>query len=180
MLTRVSANRHRTSKPPKRPEMSGLRLSPDDDRLHTNAIRSGWDICRIGNGLLDCTLPRADWTHEAHLAACLWLARERPDICLEIEMRDIISRYNESVGGVNYDTQGYHDTITHCFIRVVKRYLADCPADMSLADAVNGLLKSPFGEKDVPLIYYSRARLFSVTARRGFILPDLVDLPEIG
>ncbi|MEP6785095.1 MAG: hypothetical protein ABI898_05055 [Sphingomonadales bacterium] len=138
------------------------------------------DIRRIGNGLLDCILPRADWTHEAHLAACLWLVRERPDIHLETKMRVIISRYNESVGGVNDDTQGYHDTITHCFIRVVKRYLADCAAGMSLADAVNGLLKSPFGRKNVPLTYYSRSRLFSVAARRGFILPDLVDLPEMG
>ena len=25
------------------------------------------DVRRIGTGLLDCRLPRADWTHEAHL-----------------------------------------------------------------------------------------------------------------
>ena len=30
-------------------------------------------VRRVGEGLLDRSLPRADWTHEAHLAACLWL-----------------------------------------------------------------------------------------------------------
>ncbi len=37
-------------------------------------------IVEIGEGLLVRSLPRAHWTHEAHLAACTWLARDRPDI----------------------------------------------------------------------------------------------------
>lgn len=64
------------------------------------------DVRRIGIGLLDCTLPRADWTHEAHLAACLWLLTERPDILPERDLPVLIRRYNECVGGVNDDTQG--------------------------------------------------------------------------
>ncbi len=37
-------------------------------------------IVAIGEGLLAATLPRDAWTHEAHLAACCWLLRDRPDI----------------------------------------------------------------------------------------------------
>ena len=37
-------------------------------------------IRRIGEGLLACTLPQAEWTHEAHLADLPWLILERPDI----------------------------------------------------------------------------------------------------
>ena len=72
-------------------------------------------IARIGEGLLARTLPRADWTHEAHLAATTYLLTRRPDIDLDNELPGIIRRYNESVGGVNNDTQGYHETITRAF-----------------------------------------------------------------
>lgn len=137
-------------------------------------------IRRIGNGLLDRTLPRADWTHEAHLAACLWIMCERPGIDMSTEMRGIISSYNEAVGGVNDDTQGYHDTITHCFIHAVATHLHDCPAETGLAASVNALLLSPYGRRDWPLTHYSRDLLFSVAARRNFVSPDLVTFPEIG
>lgn len=137
------------------------------------------EIVRIGEGLLDRSLPRADWTHEAHLAACLWLLRERGDIDVPTEIRTIISTYNAAVGGVNDDTQGYHDTITHCFARAVAAHLRDCPAGMPLAEAVNRLLLSPRGQRDWPLDHYSRDHLFSVAARRNFVAPDLAALPDL-
>ena len=56
-------------------------------------------IRRVGEGLLDRSLPRPDWTHEAHLAATLWLARDRRDIDLDAQIATIISRHNTAVGG---------------------------------------------------------------------------------
>ncbi|MEO7690265.1 MAG: hypothetical protein ABIS51_13360 [Sphingomonas sp.] len=136
------------------------------------------DIHRIGEGLLARTLPRDDWTHEAHLAATLWLIRDRPDVDVDARIATIISRYNESVGGVNDDTQGYHDTITHVFVAGIRLHLAGRPAEESLANAVNSLLASPMGKRDWPLRFYSRDLLFSVSARRKFAAPDLAPLPE--
>jgi hypothetical protein len=133
-------------------------------------------IRRIGVGLLDRTLPRDDWTHEAHLAACHWIVTERPDIDPERDMRGIISGYNSAVGGVNDDTQGYHETITRCFIHAVRTHHAEAPQG-ALAERVNALLSSPYGRRDWPLGYYSRERLFSVAARRDFVPPDLAPLP---
>jgi len=135
------------------------------------------DIQRIGEGLLARTLPRADWTHEAHLAATLWLIRDRPDIDVDARIATIISRYNESVGGVNDDSQGYHDTITHVFVAGIRLHLAERPAEEPLANAVNSLLASPMGKRDWPLRFYSRDLLFSVAARREFVAPDLAPLP---
>jgi hypothetical protein len=54
------------------------------------------------------TLPRAEWTHEAHLAATTYLLLRRRDIDVEAELPALIRRYNESVGGVNSDSEGYH------------------------------------------------------------------------
>lgn len=142
-----------------------IRLFPSDA-----AVR------RIGTGLLDCTLPRAEWTHEAHLAACLWLLTERPDIVPEHEMPHIIRRYNVSAGGVNDDTQGYHETLTQLYIRGVRGFLAGCQLT-GLGDRVNLLLTSEIAPRDWPLRFYSREWLFSVEARRKWMEPDRAALP---
>jgi hypothetical protein len=134
-------------------------------------------IIRIGEGLLARTLPRADWTHEAHLAATTYLLTRRPDIDLDRDLRAIISGYNESVGGVNDDTQGYHETITRVFLHGTRLFVADADADEPLHEMVNALLLSPMGRRDWPLRHYSAERLFSVEARRKFVTPDLAALP---
>ena len=131
-------------------------------------------VRHIGEGLLARTLPRAEWTHEAHLAATIWIVRERPEILPERDMAGIISRYNESVGGVNSDSEGYHETITQLFIAAIRAHLAERPVEEPLADCVNALLLSDRGRRDWPLRFYSRERLFSVEARRGFVARDLV------
>lgn len=134
------------------------------------------EVIRLGEGLLACGLVREDWTHEAHLAACLYLLTERRDVDVDAEIGGIISRFNESVGGVNDDHGGYHDTITHAFVAGVRLFLKDTAA-AGLAERVNGLLLSPMGARDWPLGFYSPELLFSVAARRGFVQPDLKPLP---
>lgn len=134
-------------------------------------------IRRVGEGLLARTLPREEWTHEAHLGATLWLLRDRPDVDVDGEIATIISRYNESVGGVNDATQGYHDSITRAYVAGIRQHLAARPAGEALAAAVNALLASPAGKRDWPLRFYSRDLLFSVAARLDFVPPDLAPLP---
>lgn len=135
------------------------------------------DIRRIGEGLIACTLPKDEWTHEAHLAACLWMVRDRPDIAPERDLALIIPRYNESVGGVNSDTEGYHETITQIYVTAVRDHLSEIDPRSSLADSVNALLVSNRGRRDWPLRFYSRERLFSVAARRGFVAADIEPAP---
>ena len=134
-------------------------------------------VRHIGEGLLACRLARPEWTHEAHLAACLWLVVERPDVLPERDLPAIIRRFNESVGGVNDETQGYHETITQCFVRAVRLFLSRTPAALALVEKVNGLLRAPEGRREWPLRFYSRDRLFSVEARMGWCEPDLAPLP---
>ena len=130
-------------------------------------------IRHVGEGLLARTLPKAEWTHEAHLAACLWLLTERPDIDAERDLPAIISAYNEAVGGVNDATQGYHHTITLTYVAGVRDFLARSPTGMPLAVCVNALLNAPEGRRDWPLRCYSRDTLFSAEARLGYVPPDL-------
>jgi hypothetical protein len=138
------------------------RLFPDDA-----AVRL------VGEGLIRRTLTRAEWTHEAHLAACLYICAMRPDIVAERDLPSIIRRFNESVGGVNSDSEGYHETITQCFIRGVRAFLARTDPARPLVDKANALLQSDEGRRDWPLRFYSPERLFSKEARLGRIEPDL-------
>lgn len=129
-------------------------------------------IRHVGEGLLARTLPKPEWTHEAHLAACAWLMLERPDVTPETDMPGIISRYNVAAGGENTDSAGYHETLTQLYIKGVRRFLATCEAEGLLAK-VNALLASDMAPRDWPFSFYSRDLLFSVTARRGWVEPDL-------
>jgi hypothetical protein len=140
-------------------------------------FKSDAEIAHIGEGLLARTLPREEWTHEAHLGATTYLLTRRPDIAIDTALPGIIRRYNESVGGVNDDTQGYHETITRCFLHGARLFLAEADPSEPLHELVNELLLSPMGRRDWPLRFYSAERLFSVEARRHFVPPDVAALP---
>jgi hypothetical protein len=140
-------------------------------------FKSDAEIVRIGEGLLARTLPRPDWTHEAHLAATTYLLTRRPDVDIDRDLPGIIRGYNESVGGVNSDSEGYHETITRLFLHGVRLFFAEASAHEPLHELVNELLLSPMGRRDWPLRFYSRERLFSVAARRDFIAPDVAAFP---
>jgi hypothetical protein len=135
------------------------------------------EIERLGEGLLACTLPSHDWTHEAHLAATTYLAARRPDIDLDAELPGIIRRYNQSVGTPNSDTEGYHETITRTFLHGMRLFLTEARGDEPMHALVNGLLLSPMGRRDWPLRFYSKNMLFSVEARHHFLPPDIAALP---
>jgi hypothetical protein len=135
------------------------------------------EIVHLGERFLARTLPKAEWTHEAHLATTTWLLLRRPDIDVDRELPDLIRRYNESVGGVNSDSEGYHETITRVFLAGVRLFLAEADRTEPLHELVNELLLSPMGRRDWPLRFYSRDRLLSVHARRLFVAPDVAALP---
>lgn len=135
-------------------------------------------VRRVGEALLARTLPRPEWTHEAHLGACLWLLRERADIDAAAELPTIIAGYNEAVGGRNTNSEGYHETITQAYVRLIGGYLHEADRGQPLVEIVNAMLVSPMGHRDALLAHYSRERLFSVEARRGWVEPDRLPLPS--
>lgn len=135
------------------------------------------EIAHLGEGLLVPNLRRDEWTHEAHLAATTYLLLKRPDIDLDAELPGLIRRFNESVGGVNSDDEGYHETITRAYLSGIRLFLAEADRTEPLHELVNELLLSPMGRRDWPLRFWSKDRLMSVEARRHFVEPDLAAMP---
>ena len=134
-------------------------------------------VANVGEGLLARTLPRTEWTHEAHLAATTYLLLKHPEIDLDAALPGLIRAYNESVGGVNDDSQGYHDTITRAYLHGIRLFLSEADRSEPIDDLVNDLLHSPMGQRNWPLRFWSKERLMSVEARRSYVPPDLAALP---
>lgn len=131
------------------------------------------DIDRVGLGLIYRSLPKPEWTHAAHFAAALWLLRHRPDWPLGERLPPLIRAYNEATGVANTDHEGYHETITQASIAAAAAVLALHPTDAPLHEVIDILMAGPLGRSDWPLGYWSKARLFSVEARRRWVEPDL-------
>ena len=136
------------------------------------------DVASLAERLLDRSLPKDEWTHAAHLVATMRLVRTRND-GLERDMPGIIRTYNEAVGGVNDDTSGYHETITQAYLAAIRTFVADLPEGTSDGEAAALLLESPMGDRAWPLSFWTRERLFSVEARRGWVAPDLAPFPQL-
>ena len=135
------------------------------------------EIIRIGEGLFAKTLPRTDWTHAAHFAAALWLMRYHPELDAAETLPGLIRAYNESVGRVNDETGGYHETITLASLRAARGILDAYPPEMPVYRIVNALMATNLADPNWLLEYWSRGRLMSVEARRTWLEPDLKALP---
>jgi hypothetical protein len=130
------------------------------------------EVERIARALIDRTLPKAEWTHHAHLRAGLWHVSEHGAVVALELLRRRITLYNESVGTANTDTSGYHETLTCFYVTVIDRFLSSADRSHDL-DALAQRLIDAHGDRKLPLQHYSEQRLFSVTARRSWVEPDL-------
>jgi adenylate kinase family enzyme len=127
-----------------------------------------------------CAIPGKEWTHAAHLVVGLWhLDRYGPDDAL-VRLRSGIRRLNESHGGINSATNGYHETITAVYVQLLAEYLESADTDMSLDMRAIALLAGPLAARDMLLTFYSRERLMSTTARFGWVDPDLAPVTLTG
>lgn len=142
--------------------------------MHT-VFSSDAQIEHLARGLMACTLAKEEWTHAAHFAGALWLMRAGYDA--PAEMPGMIRAFNESVGGVNDDNSGYHETITQASLRAAKGILDLNGPEVPLFQIANALMKTNLGNPNWLLEYWTRDRLMSVDARRAWLEPDLKPLP---
>lgn len=151
--------------------MMSSKAAPDVEIPHPTAD----DIERLISEFESCSLPRERWTHQAHLTVGLWyLLRHEKGLATRF-IRQKIRRYNRAHGIVTTKESGYHETITLFFIRVVSKYLNEAQADSSIVELLDGLIDS-YGDKNLPLAYYSKERLMSWEARTRWVEPDLKPL----
>jgi len=122
------------------------------------------------------TLPKEEWTHAAHLTVGAWHVDRYGAVEALLLLRHGIRRLNESHGGVNTATDGYHETITAAYVTLLAAYLEACPPGLPLDACVERLLAGPLAARDMLFTFYSRERLQGVEARARWVEPDLASL----
>jgi hypothetical protein len=122
------------------------------------------------------TLPRAAWTHAAHLRVGAWHVHHHGAAAALGLLRERIRRLNDRHGTVSSDTSGYHETITAAYVRLIELFLAAPSREVELPVRVEALVAGPLGERSVLLRFWSREVLMSPAARRGWVAPDLAPL----
>jgi hypothetical protein len=122
-----------------------------------------------------CTLPKSEWTHAAHLltGACYVHGMGR-EAALE-KMRTCVRRYNESVGGKNTETSGYHETITVMWIRLLHELLRES-APMDRAQFAHYAVEHFKERRDIFREYYDFDLPGSTEARLRWVEPTLKHL----
>ena len=122
-----------------------------------------------------CTLPKQEWTHHAHLRVGLWhVMHHSAEEALAL-LRARIRALNESHGVANTETAGYHESITRFYVWQIAAFL-DASDRTRPIDELAGQLILRYGDKALPLRYWTKDRLMTVEARLGWVEPDLAPL----
>jgi hypothetical protein len=122
----------------------------------------------------NATLPKADWTHEAHITYATWAVMSFGTAAALSRIRSAIIRLNESHGVANTASNGYHETITRFYVARIAE-LTRRDGDLPLRAAVTRCVEA-LSDRSAPLAHWSRNRLFSPEARAQWVPPDLAPL----
>ena len=118
------------------------------------------------------TLPKAEWTHEAHLIVGLKMVLIYGQKAFP-EMKKRIIRFNESVGTINSESSGYHETLTVFWLWAIKKFCDEKGITTFDVDAIDELLfYEPLAQRKLVETYYSEAILLLPEARKRFIRSD--------
>jgi hypothetical protein len=119
-----------------------------------------------------CILPKARWTHGAHLLTGACYVHSLGQAAAIEKMRVCVKRYNESVGGKNAETSGYHETITVAWIKLLDGLLRES-GPMERAAFARLAVERFEGDKEIFQRYYDFDLVGSAEARRSWVEPTL-------
>ncbi len=117
-------------------------------------------------------MPKAQWTHAAHIFTGACYVHMLGEAAAIERMRDRVSAYNVAVGGQNTETSGYHETVTVFWIKLLAQFRRKQPA----------LARSPFAtlavehfalQRDLLSRHYDFDVVASSEARRSWYPPTL-------
>ena len=128
------------------------------------------EILKIVESFENGTIARADWRHADHLlVANYYLSKYDFDTALT-KMREGIFNLLRSFEIDLTKEMPYHETLTVFWLKTIDDF-RKTKNGCSVVELCNELTEK--FDKDYPLKFYSRERLFSDEARKNFIAGDL-------
>lgn len=137
----------------------------------TRKYKNETEIFEVLRAFEDAAISRDDWKHAEHMVVALCYLENHDLAAATDKMRSGILKLLSSGFGLDLSKEmPYHETITVFWMRTVYAYSL-MNSEKTLVEKVNGLIES--FDKDHPLTFYTRERLFSDEARSAFIEPDI-------
>ncbi len=124
----------------------------------------------------DATLPREEWTHEAHLIVGMYvvLTYDRQAV---LEMKKRVWRYNEIKGKGNKGT-GYHHTLTVFWIWAIHKFILENNITKFDEEALDKLIfNEELARRNLIEDYYDEVML--LLSRREYFLSDLKPMKDV-
>ena len=116
------------------------------------------------------TLPKARWTHGAHLLTGAWYVHGLGEPAATDKMRLCVRRYNEAVGGKNTEPGGYNETITVLWIKLLAKLLQESQP-VGRAEFACLAVKRFESDRGILQRYYDFDLVNSVEARKQWVPP---------
>src|SRR5437763_4193609 len=113
-----------------------------------------------------CAVAPAEFTHRAHLTVALWYLTQAPHEATE-RMRRGLQRFI-----AHHRAQGYNETITLFWLKLVQHFLEHAGADRPLPALANELL-ARFSNSQLLFAHYSRALVQTPEAKADWLEPDV-------
>lgn len=139
---------------------------PPDDAAYAALVAS----------FADGTIPFETWRHHrTHLIVALWHVHQYPAPEALDRMRAGILGILAANGIRTTPDNGYHETITAAWLRLLAGFLAKAPPAPLPALAEDAV--AAFADQEILLRHYSRERILSPEARAAWVEPDIEALP---
>jgi len=119
-----------------------------------------------------CTLPKSEWTHSAHIFTGACFVHTLGEPAAIDHMRRSIRRYNESVGGQNTSTSGYHESVTVLWIKLLAAFHRETAPASRAAFAAHAV-EHFAPQRDIFARFYDFDLVASTDARQRWIPPTL-------
>jgi len=121
------------------------------------------------------TVTPAQFDHHAHVRVAWVYLREAGSLDAALpRMRAAIKQFAAAAGA----SQKYHETITVLWMRLLDDVRMRVGEGIEMSEVLRDY--PSLADKDLPMKYYSRERLFSDEARAAWVAPDNSSLPPVG
>ena len=117
-------------------------------------------------------LPREAWTHGAHVGVCAYYAFDHDEEATLAIMRPGIRTFNESVGGQNTATSGYHESVTRVWVMAIAAHLRANPAEPMGGGSRSAVDCDSTSPREVLQQCYSFDVIADSRARAEWVPPD--------
>jgi hypothetical protein len=144
-----------------------------NEALPNDFLASEEALDHFMHSFFDHSLPKAEWNHAGHVAMAAYLLYDSDVDAALPKVRKAIRTYIEATGGRNTASNGYHETLTVFWMRVVAAKLRELQAASRL-EAVRGVVAAYGEARRLHTLYYSHdLHAADAVARRQWVEPDL-------